>query len=367
MSDTLPHGVQNVNWENPDETSPHTPVRLPGRRHRSPRATLMQLVGVFVGIIALSVVVGWAVRYAMQGTPFSPDNIPIVPPSGATPNPDLAAPTLDLGGLTAWDGTDRVTVLLLGADTRPSERGVSRPRTDSMMLLTIDPTTNTAGVLSIPRDLYVDIPGYGLYRVNTAYFLGGGELAEQTVEYNLGVYVDYYVLVEFDAFVTLIDEIGGIDVDVPYEIYDPTYPDQSYGYDPFYIDAGPHHMDGETALRYARTRYTPGSDFDRAGRQQDVLFAIRERALSAEMLPTLVQRAPVIYATISGSIETDMTLDDMARLALRVQDIPRESIRTGVIDSTYTSFYTAPNGAAVLIPNRANIGLLIADVFGMGS
>jgi LCP family protein required for cell wall assembly len=367
MSDTSPHGVGRISWKNLDETSPHKPVRAGGRRPQlGPMNTLMRLGGVFIGVIVLSVFVGWMVRLAVQSSPFSPDDIPIVAPSGATPNPDFAAPTLDMGGLTAWDGTERVTILLMGADTRPAERGVSRPRTDSMMLLTIDPTSHTAGVLSVPRDLYVDIPEYGLYRINTAYFLGGGDLAEQTVEYNLGVYVDYYVLVEFDAFVTLIDEIGGVDVYVPYDIYDPTYPDQAYGYDPFSIQAGQHHMDGETTLRYVRTRHTGGSDFDRAQRQQDVLFAIRDRILSADMLPTLIQRAPVIYTTISGSIETDMTLDEMARLALLVQSIPRENIHSAVIDSQYTSFYTTPTGAAVLIPDRVTIGPLIADVFSVG-
>ena len=374
MSDTVPHGTGYVDWDNPDETSPHAPVsRGPARkilpRRRDPRAALIQLTGVFIGVIVFSVFIGWMVRLTIESdalNPFQPDNLPTIPPSGATLNPALAGPTLDVSGIEAWEGTERVTILLMGADTRPVERGRSRPRTDSIMLLTVNPTTNTAGVLSIPRDLYVEIPGYGLYRVNTAYFLGGGPLAEQTVSYNLGVYIDYYVLVEFDAFETLVDEIGGIDIYVPYEIYDPTYPDGAYGYDPFYIQAGQHHLDGATALRYARTRYTPGSDFDRSQRQQDVLFAIRERVLSADVLPTLIQRAPGIYATLSNSIETDMTLDEMVRLALLVQNVPRENIRTGAINNEYTSSYITPEGADVLIPNRVRIGPLIADVFGVG-
>lgn len=370
MRNTSPYGGEHTYWEDPDKTSPHKPVRrrwgfLPSL---GSWGTLIQLGAVFIGVVMLSIVVGWMVRLTIQSdalNPFRPDSIPTIPPSGATPNPAFGAPTLDVGGLQAWDGTDRVTILLMGADTRPSERGSSRPRTDSIMLLTLNPANNTAGVLSVPRDLYVDIPSYGLYRINTAYFLGGGDLAVQTVSYNLGVYIDYYALVEFDAFVQIIDEIGGVDVYVPYEIYDPTYPDHNYGYDPFYITAGQHHMNGETALQYVRTRHTPGSDFDRAQRQQAVLFAIRDQVVSVDMLPTLVQRAPGIYAAISSSIETDMTLDEMARLALLTQNIPRENIHTGVIDNGYTVFYTSPDGAAVLIPDRARIGPLIAEVFGV--
>jgi LCP family protein required for cell wall assembly len=94
-------------------------------------------------------------------------------------------------------------------------------------------------------------------------YLEGGQLAVDTIQYNLGVRVDYYVLVEFDAFITLVDEIGGIDINVPYEIYDPEYPDMNYGYDPLYIPAGFQHMDGELALKYARTRHGD-NDFERA-------------------------------------------------------------------------------------------------------
>jgi LCP family protein required for cell wall assembly len=272
------------------------------------------------------------------------------------------APTLDLGEVQAWEGTDRVTVLVMGVDRRPGES--TRTRTDSMMLLTIDPVAKTGGVLSIPRDLYVEVPGYGLDRVNSANVHGGGELAKQTVEYNLGVHVNYYAIVDFNAFVTLVDEIGGIDINVPKTIDDPQYPDQNYGYDPFHIEAGQQHLDGETALKYARTRHND-NDFDRSQRQQDVLMAIRAQVISFDMLPTLVAKAPVLIATLGDSVETDMPVDKMVGLALLARDVPRENIKSAVIDGNYITVYTTPQGAAVLIPEREKIGYLMADLFSL--
>lgn len=324
------------------------------------------IAGLFLGTVLISLMVGVVLRALLVSdalNPFAADaaGLPTATPN-ATPNPEFQAPTVDLGNDATWQSGERVTVLLLGADTRPEQRGFTRPRTDSIMLLMIDPALEVASVLSIPRDLYVDIPGYGLNRINTAYVFGGGDLAMQTIEYNFGVRVNYYALVEFDAFTTMIDEIGGIDIYVPYTIYDDTYPDMDYGYDPFYIEQGMQHLDGETALKYARTRHTD-NDFYRAQRQQDLLMAVRDRVLSLDMLPRLIQRAPVLYGTLSNSIQTNMTLDTMTSLAQLAKDVPRENIRSGVIDSEYSMSYTTPEGAMVLVPNRSEIGFLLNEVF----
>ncbi|MFO7322696.1 MAG: LCP family protein [Chloroflexota bacterium] len=281
--------------------------------------------------------------------------------------------TLDDGRsivLEPWDGESRFTVLLMGLDRRPDETGLAY-RTDTMMLISLDPETDQIGVLSIPRDLYVEVPGYGqLQRINSPMVLGelqqpgyGPRLAMQTVQYNLGIRVHDYIIVDFNAVITLIDHIGGIEIDVPYDINDPQYPNMWYGYDPFYIKAGRHLMNGATALKYARTRHG-SSDFERAERQQQVLYAVRDRILNRDMLPQLIVQLPSLMAHLKDDLYTGLTIDQIIQLAWYAKDIPRENIRTGVLSRGYVMPYTTPQGASVLIPNRSTIGELMVEIFG---
>jgi LCP family protein required for cell wall assembly len=259
-----------------------------------------------------------------------------------------------------WNGADRVTVLVMGIDQRAGETDTAY-RTDSMMLLTLDPVGRTAGMLSIPRDLYVEIPGFpDRDKITTANFKGdayqlpggGPQLAVDTIELNLGVRVDFYVRINFTAFEALVDQIGGIDINNPYEIYDPEYPDCCYGYDPFYLPAGQQHLDGAAALKFARTRHTTGDDFGRAERQQIVAMAVRDKLTSADNLPTLIANAPQLLVTLRGSYTTNMSPEQMLSLALLAKDIPRENITSAVIDQQYIAdFYTTADNQQVLILN----------------
>jgi polyisoprenyl-teichoic acid--peptidoglycan teichoic acid transferase len=281
--------------------------------------------------------------------------------------------TLDDGRsltLTPWDGTSRFTVLLVGLDRRPGETGLAY-RTDTMMLVSLDPATKSLGILSIPRDLYVEVPGYSeLQRVNSPMVLGelqqpgyGPELMKQTVQNNLGIRVHDYIAVDFNTFITIIDAIGGVDVDVPYNISDPEYPNMYYGYDPFYIKAGEHHLDGATALKYARTRHGD-NDFQRAQRQQQVLYAVRDRVLNLNMLPQLIVQAPTIWNAISDGVSTGLSFDQILQLVWYLKDISSSNIHTGVIDEHYTVGYSTPRGESVLVPDRAHLGELMVQVFG---
>lgn len=257
------------------------------------------------------------------------------------------------------------TVLVMGFDRRPSG-GTSN--TDAMMILRLDPIGQYIGVLSIPRDLYVQIPGHGKGRINTAYSwgerdgTGGLAQARQTVFTNLGLPVDHAILIDFRAFVTFIDAIGGIDVDVPYDISDPTYPDSGVGYDPFYLSAGPHHLDGATALKYVRSRATPGGDFSRSDRQRQVVLAVRERIVDLDLLPELIGQSPQLWSTLRDSIETDLTLGEMVDLAVVASGIPGQRIKTAAIDERSTDPWMTPGGASVLIPNQTAIEAVLADV-----
>ncbi|HVU12240.1 MAG TPA: LCP family protein [Phototrophicaceae bacterium] len=281
--------------------------------------------------------------------------------------------TLDDGStviLQPWNGTSRLNLLLMGIDRRPTDTGLAF-RSDTMMLISFDPVSKQLGILSIPRDLYVPIPGYSEHqRINTALPLGeqqragfGPKLAMQTVQLNLGMPVNAYVVVDFIAVTRLVDAIGGIDIDVPEPIADYQFPDMNYGYSPLILQAGEQHMDGNTAQKYARTRQGD-SDFDRARRQQQVLYAIRDRLLNLNTLPQLIVQAPSLYASISNDVYTDLTIDQIIQLGLWLKDLPSSAIHTGVIDEHYTQNYTTPDGAEVLIPYQGALPTIMTQVFG---
>ncbi len=278
---------------------------------------------------------------------------------------------ISIGGepLPDWQKKERVNILLLGIDQREDQYGPWR--TDTMIVLTIDPENMTAGMLSIPRDLWVPIPGYSENRINTAHYTGdlkkfpggGPALATKTVQYNLGITIHYYVRVNFSGFIKAIDTIDGIDIYVEKEIDDPLYPDNAYGYDPLYIPAGLQHMDGELALKYARTRHS-GSDFDRLQRQQQVIMAVRDKVLRFELLPQLLPKLPELLKTVGDAVQTDLQLKEMLNLVQLASQIDDEHIKTAVIDSSMTVDTTTPNGAQVLIPRRDEIRAVVDEIFG---
>lgn len=237
-----------------------------------------------------------------------------------------------------WSGNERVTILLMGLDYHDWRAGQGPPRTDSMMLMTIDPITESAGMMSIPRDLWVEIPGYSHGRINTAYFLGdkdrlpggGPELAVKTVEKFLGVPIQYYVQIDFYAFIDMIDHLGGVEVDVPESIrVDPIA--LIDGQNSLILEPGIHQLNGELTLAYARARESEGADFDRAARQQQVALAIRNKILSLNMIPTLVAKAPALYNELAEGIKTNLSLEQMVALGLLAMQIEPGNIARGVI------------------------------------
>jgi LCP family protein required for cell wall assembly len=259
-----------------------------------------------------------------------------------------------------------LNILLLGVDKRPKE--VDPPRTDTIIVLHYNPQKHKLGMLSIPRDMWVQIPSYGEGRINTAYRIGemkkypggGTVLVKETVRRFIGYPIDYYVMINFDGFRKLVDLIGGIDVDVPKPINDPTFPDENYGYSPLYIPAGRIHMDGDLALKYARTRHQD-SDFGRARRQQQVIMAIRDKVMEKKMLPSLIAKAPQIYKALGNSVSTDMPISLMVALARSMgsQDL---TVEQAIIDDSCTKQYHTQGGAWVLLPLRDKVRAVVDKV-----
>lgn len=283
----------------------------------------------------------------------------------------------------AWDGAERVTILIMGLDYRDWETGEGPPRTDTMMLLTIDPITHTAGMLSIPRDLWVEIPGFEHNRINTAFFLGeannlpggGPALAMKTVENFIGVPIQYYAVIEFSAFERMIDEIGGVDVLVKERVKI-----SPIGRTSLWLEAKPYHLDGPEALAYARTRKTEGGDFDRAERQQQIALAIRDRVMGFNMIPMLITKAPALYQELKAGIRTNLIdpnappeqmvqqLQRIIGLGLLAMEIDPTTIKKGVIGPPdMVMLALLPSEAEVLIPVPEAIRQLRDEIFATSS
>jgi LCP family protein required for cell wall assembly len=296
-----------------------------------------------------------------EGTPV-PDIAELPPPIAI---PENALPP-------AWDGASRINILLIGLDYRDWEAGLGAPRSDTMILLTIDPQSKTAVMLSIPRDMWVNIPGFGYSKINTAYSSGEGnklpgggpELAKKTVEQFIGVPVQYYAQIDFFTFVEFIDLIGGIDI----------YNDEELRLDPVgegkdkirLTCCGMRHMGGEKALAYVRYRKGDEGDVGRAKRQQKAILAIREKVLSPENFPVLLGKARQFYEEFSAGIQTNMPFDTALQLGVLARDIPLEG---RVIDYTMVALDSTTLGgeaASVLKPLPDKIRVLRDEIFTSG-
>jgi polyisoprenyl-teichoic acid--peptidoglycan teichoic acid transferase len=259
----------------------------------------------------------------------------------------------------------------MGLDYRDWTEGEGPPRTDSMMLVTIDPITKVAGMLSIPRDLWVEIPGFEHNRINTAYFLGetyqlpggGPAMAAKTVENLLGVPVTYYAVIDFRAFERMVDEIGGVEFLVTEEVKICPIGQKCRILRPSSV-----RLNGADALAYARARKTAGGDFDRAQRQQQVAMAVRDRILNLEMLPSLIAKAPALYEDFATGIRTNLSFDQMIALGTLALQLPKENIRRGVIaPPDMVTMEILPTGAEVLRPIPSEIRRLRDELFSVAS
>ena len=283
-----------------------------------------------------------------------------------TPNPSSSLPRI----------TDprQIRILLLGIDQRSATGDTGPFRTDTMILLNIDPVRKTVGVLSLPRDLWVNIPDFTPGRINTANFIGdvnaypgggGPALAMETVSANFGIRVDKYLLINFDVFTTMVNALApnGVPLNVPEPIDDPNYPDDRYGTIHVRFPSGEQRLDAESLLQYARTRATEGGDFDRARRQQQVLDALRAEVLSAGGVLNFVSQAPRLWEELSNNYRTNLSYDEIIALGLLMGEIERDNIHYAVIDNLYVSTGTSQQGEMLLYPDYASISELVQQVF----
>ncbi len=262
-----------------------------------------------------------------------------------------------------------VNLLLVGRDTA---LGTKSFRTDVMIVVSINKKTNSATLLTIPRDLYVYIPGWKVTRINTAaahgdaigYPGGGMALLEQTILYNLGIPIHGWARIDFDGFKQVVDVLGGVDIPVScsmtdWRLKDPTLdPENADNWEMYTVAPGVQHMDGDLALWYARSR-KHSSDFDRSRRQHQVLRAIRDKALQLNLLPKL----PELYATYAALVETDLKLGDILQFVPLVPKIGQARIKSRFIGRDQVFSWVAPDGAQVLLPDQGAIAQLLDEAF----
>jgi hypothetical protein len=182
------------------------------------------------------------------------------------------------------------------------------------------------------------------------------------VEEFLGIHVDYYAQIDFQAFIDFIDDIQGVKL----YIEEPIVLDRMGKWNTVTIDPGWITLPGDYALAYARTRKTEGGDFDRAARQQELIMAVRDRILEFDMLPSLVANAPQIYDDLSAGINTNMSLNQVIKLAWSAIDIERDNITQVIISNEYVTLGKSPDGLDILVPIPDKIRLLRDEVFATG-
>ena len=343
------------------------------------KISILQII-VWVVAIALAIpafiftrnfVVGWQIS-DLPGVPviYDEQGNPVVSSDSAGPQ-EVSAPEPELP--PAWDGGSRVTLLFIGLDERDWELGQGAPRSDTMILFTIDPISKTAGMLSIPRDMWVNIPGFGYSRINTAYSLGEGNkmpgggpgLAVKTVEQFIGVPIQYYAQVDFKAFEEAIDAMGGLYLCPGERItIDPIGPKPP-------VKMGPNCQKywGYEVLGYARNRKTEGGDVDRANRQQKVVMALVDQIFSPQNFPDMVSKAPQIYAEAQSGLRTNMTFDAALQLGVLLSQVPKENIKRGVIDYTMVTMDNvtlAGQNASIFKPIPDKIRVLRDEIFLVG-
>ncbi|MGD8903451.1 MAG: LCP family protein [Anaerolineae bacterium] len=247
--------------------------------------------------------------------------------------------------------TRYVNIILLGSDKREDD---STWRTDTMIVVSVDTERKVVRLLSIPRDLWVNIPGHGYERINSADMWGelaqegsGPALVKQTVYENLGIPIQYYVRADFDGFIEIIDAVGGVDIDVECPLPD------------IEMEAGIQHMDGEDALLYARSRITT-NDFDRSRRQRKLLMALWGKAKSSD----IITKIPALWMAMAGTFETDLPLDKVLSLGYLAVQLKPNYIFSQSIGPWQTENWITSEGYEVLLPLNDEIEELLNGFYG---
>jgi len=309
-----------------------------------------------LGLVTTTLIVTYGTIYR-ESTPWAALTTRIFAPIARQPLPtpvgEEPAPV--------WTANERLNVLVLGIDTRDGDR--TTQNTDTMIVVSLDPLNQTAAMLSIPRDVYINKPGTYQGKINGAFAFGGPDLTRRVVNDLLGIRIHSYALVNFEAFNRIVNGVGGVIVDVQRPLRDEYYPTADYGVERLNITPGPQLMFGDSALKYARSRHD-SNDYSRARRQQDVLGALRTKLSQPQALRAL----PSLLDGVGTTIETDFDPANVLPLARTASGIDSADIASDVLypcggDYPHCELTFDNVGGFYLVPDSAKVRDLAASLF----
>ncbi len=345
----LPGPQGKVAHKAPAPWSPQKPVR---QRRRSMR---MRIVLIVLGVFLLIFGGVGAYYYLTLSNPLSQI---------------IGQQASCAGGTTSKASQGRINLLLLGSDTDQKFQGQPLAQTD--IVVTIDSTAKTVGMLSIPRDFFLNVPGYGMHKLDEAYSLGGVTLSCRTIEQDFGIPLNYYAWVGLNGFINVINTVGGVDVNVTHAIVDDNYPNDinnktdPYALERLYLAPGPQYLNGQQALEYVRSRHADlVGDFGRSARQQQVLLSLKSKLNN----PNIFGKLTTIVHELQGSVKTDMQLSDVLKLMNFAKGLDTKTIQRLILGPPYSLPGTAPAnagtdaGASVVFPNCSEITPALQKLF----
>lgn len=272
----------------------------------------------------------------------------------------------------------RMNLLLLGSDTDyKTVHDLGGVLTQTLIVLTIDPGTKDVSMLSLPRDTWLNVPGYGMHKLDQAYLLGGGgpggvALTMETIHQDFGIYIDHYAWVGLDGFVKVIDTVGGVDIDTIHPITDDLYPDDAcncardaYAVKPLYIAPGPQHLNGLQALEYVRSRHADLiGDFGRSVRQQQILTQLKNKLNN----PAIISKMTDLAKALNGHVKTDMEMTQVFQLMNFARTLDQNKIKRITLAPYSSTTATLPQyqNQSVVLLNCDQVLPVISKTFALG-